>query len=96
MAGISITPVGEHRINVSVYPSIPFTPSGSSGGVGGVFYTQSTPSDQWIINHNLGYKPSVQVFDGSGYSLICDIFHYSVNQVRVMSNVQLSGYARLI
>ena len=47
-----------------------FNCGGGSGGSGSgdknFTYEQTTPSDTWTINHNLGKHPSVSVVDSSG------------------------------
>lgn len=44
-------------------------------------YVQTTPSDTWTIQHNLGYKPSVTVIDSAGSVLFGDIEHNGDDQL---------------
>lgn len=49
----------------------------------GRLFTQGTPSGTWIVLHNLGYAPMVQVRDSVGNPMIADIHHDSVNQFTI-------------
>lgn len=73
-------------------------PRGVDGvsGNAGYNYVQSSPSNNWIINHNLGYKPVVQVFNSGNMEIECAIVHVSNNQVQVPLVSAITGYARLI
>ena len=71
-------------------------PQGPPGGAMSTYvHTQSTPSSQWTINHNLGFRPSVELFDSGGSEFDADILHVSNNQVMVYLTVPVSGFARL-
>lgn len=65
------------------------------GSVGFVF-TQSTPSTTWTINHNLGYRPSVELFDSGSQEIDGEVSHPTVNQTIVSLNPATAGTARLI
>lgn len=67
--------------------------NGTSGG--GFTHTQSSPSDTWIINHNLGYRPSVELIDIGGLEIEGEVQHLSLNQTVVRFNVATAGFARL-
>lgn len=58
-------------------------------------HTQSTPSSTWIINHNLGFKPAVELFDSGSQEIDADIVHVSDNQVVVSLTKAITGFARL-
>jgi len=58
-------------------------------------YTQSTPATTWTINHNLGYVPSVEVFDSGSQEVDADVSHPSVNTAVIVFSVPLAGFARL-
>jgi hypothetical protein len=79
--------------SVSIINAGPPGPAGSSAGYD---HTQSSDSALWVINHNLGYKPSVQIFSVGGLEVIGEIHHISVNQVNVSFNDSISGSARLV
>lgn len=73
----------------------PQGPQGPAGTGVGFDFTQSAPAGSWIINHNLGYYPSVSVQIG-GASGIVDITYGSVNQVTLTFATMQSGTAHLI
>lgn len=62
----------------------------------GFIYTQSQPSTTWVINHNLGYRPSVELLDGSSREIDGDVYHTTVNQTTILFNIPVAGTARLI
>lgn len=58
-------------------------------------YTQSTPSVLWVIVHNLGKHPSVQVVDVSGNLVEGSIQYIDTNTVNVSFSIPFSGLAYL-
>lgn len=58
-------------------------------------FTQSTPSGTWTINHNLGYVPSVEVFNSGSQEVDADVVHPSPNQTVIVFSSPLAGFARL-
>lgn len=58
-------------------------------------YEQSTPATTWTINHNLGYKPSVEVFNVGSREIDADVVHTSINQTVIGFTVATAGFARL-
>ena len=87
---VRVTPaiIGQVRISGGV-PG----PPGQAGS--GVNFTQSSPSNTWIINHNLGFRPSVALFTIGGMEILGEIVHTSVNQTVVNFNGAIAGFARL-
>ena len=71
-------------------------PQGPPGQGAGFNFTQSSALTSWTINHNLGYKPSVQVFTVGGLEMLAEVQHTSINQTVVTFNSAVSGTARLI
>lgn len=67
-------------------------------GPAGVSYThqQLAATTTWIINHNLGYRPAVELLDTGGQEIDGDIAHPSVNQTVITLNPATAGIARLI
>jgi hypothetical protein len=66
-------------------------------GLGTAFeYIQNPASSEWIINHNLGYKPNHGVIDTGGNVIQCAAQHFSVNQLRLYFSPPVAGVARLI
>ena len=70
----------------------PQGPSGASAFV----YQQAAPATTWTINHNLGYKPSVELLDSGSQEIDGDVSHPSDNQTVVTLNPASAGLARLI
>jgi len=58
-------------------------------------YEQQTNSSTWYINHNLHYRPNVQVTDYGQNNLECDITQIDANNVELEFNTPVSGYAYL-
>lgn len=59
-------------------------------------HVQTTPSDEWIINHNLGYKPVHSVIDALGRGMLSGFQHLSNNQLRLFFSTPQAGEARLV
>lgn len=70
-------------------------PQGPSGAAAFV-YQQAAPAATWTINHNLGYKPSVELLDSGSQEIDGDVSHPSDNQTVVTLNPASAGLARLI
>jgi hypothetical protein len=78
---------------LTVGPQGPPGPPGT--GAASFFHTQSSASTSWVINHNLGFKPSVDVFDTNGITIEPHIIHHTINQVEVQLLTPRAGTARL-
>jgi hypothetical protein len=52
-----------------------------------------TESEQWIINHNLGRYPIVQLFNAVNSKFEGEVSHFSNNQVRVTVRPATAGFA---
>jgi hypothetical protein len=76
-------------------PTGPPGPQGPAGGAAYVF-VQESPATTWTINHNLGYKPSVETLDSGSQEIDCEVAHPSINQTVVILNPASAGLARLI
>lgn len=82
---------------VRVVTQGPQGPQGPQGEAANPFvFTQSTPSTTWTINHNLGYRPSVELFDSGSQEIDGEVSHPTVNQTIVSLNPATAGTARLI
>lgn len=46
-------------------------------------HVQSTPASTWVIEHNLGKFPAVQLKDDSGNQFTADVNHVSLNRAEV-------------
>ena len=72
-------------------------PQGPGGGAGAAYvHTQASPSTTWTINHNLGFRPSVELLDSGSQEIDGDIAHPTTNQTVVTLNPATAGLARLI
>lgn len=59
-------------------------------------FTQSTPAATWTINHNLGFVPSVELFNSGSQEIDGDVVHTSANQTVVTFTGPVAGFARLV
>jgi hypothetical protein len=72
-------------------------PQGPGGGAGAAYvHTQASPATTWTINHNLGFRPSVELLDSGSQEIDGDIAHPTINQTVVTLNPATAGLARLI
>jgi len=75
----------EESVNVSI----------SGGAVSDAHYThtQSVPSSQWTVQHNLGKKSSVTVVDSADAIVFGDVDYIDSNNVTITFNGAFSGKA---
>lgn len=66
------------------------------GAISPYVHTQSTAATTWTINHNLGFRPSVELLDSGSQEIDADVSHPSVNQTVVTLKAATAGLARLI
>lgn len=75
------------QVEITVLAGAPGPPGpagASTGGANPYVHQQSTASAEWIVNHNLGRKPSgVSVLTPGGLLTVSEIIHTSDNQLRV-------------
>ena len=57
-------------------------------------HTQSVPSTEWIVNHNLGFHPDVFVEDLAGNKVESEVANVSLAQTRIRSVSPSTGLAR--
>lgn len=70
-------------------------PQGPAGAAANSFvFTQNTPSNLWVVNHNLGYFPTVDVFSSGGLELLASVIHLSNNTTQIQFSIPISGTAR--
>lgn len=98
---IEVSGASGAAVTVAVSPAIAVEhstsgPPGPPGGTAGVNFVQPTPAATWTINHNLGYRPSVELFDTGGNEFVADVLHTSINQVVVQLADPIAGSARLV
>lgn len=58
-------------------------------------HTQSATSAQWVVTHNLGFKPNVTVFNSANDVVEGHIIHNSANQLTLQFSSPMSGIAQL-
>ena len=63
--------------------------------VGIYLHTQTTPSTEWIINHNLNKKPRVDILDDTGDPIHTTVRHVDDNTLRILFKQAKSGEAIL-
>lgn len=72
-------------------------PAGPVGPVGPgaeVFeYSPPTAQAEWVLNHNFGRRPVVQVLSPGGSEVEAEVAHVSTNQARVYFNQPQQGTA---
>jgi hypothetical protein len=59
-------------------------------------YAQPTASSTWTINHNLGYRPHIDLYDLNFELFEGQITHTSVNTSVIVLTIPTAGYARLL
>ncbi|HET6631505.1 MAG TPA: hypothetical protein VFG73_02200 [Rhodanobacteraceae bacterium] len=69
-------------------------PPGQSGDTNFEF-TQSTPSASWLVTHNLGKHPAVDVVDSAGTSVVGVVTHLSTKALRIDFAAPFAGTAYL-
>lgn len=93
---VEVNPVTGAVTVINAGPVGPPGSPGSGGGNQGYNHTQGTVNTTWTINHNLGYRPSVQTFTVGGIETIGEVQHISNNQVVVTFVTAIAGFARLV
>lgn len=59
-------------------------------------HTQTTESVEWIVNHNLGVKPVVEILTTGGALVDAEVLHVTNNQLRIYFATLFTGEARCI
>lgn len=58
-------------------------------------YTQEAASSEWVIDHNLGGRPSITVVDSAATTVIGEVSYVSNSRVIVRFTSPFSGFAYL-
>ena len=87
------TPTGSGIAVGTAFNDLPFEPP--APGLAYV-HNQSLASLVWTINHNLGYVPSVELFDAGSQEFDAEVSHPTVNQAVISLTIATSGFARLV
>ena len=64
-----------------------------SGSSARYTHTQSAASDSWTVNHNLGFRPQVEVLSPGGVRVEAGVQHMSDNQTVISFNTAQTGQA---
>lgn len=59
-------------------------------------HLQTVPSQQWIVNHNLGYYPVIAITTLGGLAVLADPLHLSVNHFQLNFTHLVSGVCRCL
>lgn len=64
---------------------------------GGIYYEfiQSTPAQIWNINHNKGIYLNPEAYSVGGRRINGDVLQISINQVQIIFNTAIAGFAHL-
>ena len=81
---------------VTAWNGLAYDAQGGGGGIAAYVHTQASPATTWTINHNLGFRPSVELLDTGSQEIDGAIAHPSVNQTVITLNPATAGLARLI
>lgn len=73
----------------------PASPFYTAGAATRHVHTQASPSDEWLVTHSLGGRPSVTVVDSASTTVIGEVSYLSDTQVQVSFTSPFSGYAYL-
>ena len=68
----------------------------SSEGVAPFIHSQTEEATEWIINHNRGYEPVIELLTVGGVKFFGEIVHVSFNQARVYLTTAAAGKARCV
>lgn len=94
MAHVSVSPTVQRT--VAIVHAGPKGDDGADGATLDFEHVQTDPSDEWIINHNFGVRPSVSVLSVGGVEMEAQVVHMSVNQVRIYFASAQAGRARCV
>lgn len=88
---------GTTVVTVPVTSIVTATTQGPQGppGAGAYVFTQSSPASTWTINHNMGFRPSVELLDSGSQEIDGEVAHPSINQTIITLNPATAGVARL-
>jgi hypothetical protein len=74
----------------------PSGPAGAPGAGAAAFrHVQGSAASTWVINHNLGIEPQVEVMSPGSVRVNAEVIHVNLNQVQVLFAVPYAGFALL-
>lgn len=68
----------------------------SSGSITEYLFTQATALTTWVIPHNLGRRPTVQVFTTGWVQIIAQVVNTDDNNTQILFDSAQAGFAVLI
>ncbi len=68
-------------------------PAGASGSGVVPPFQFLTATQIWVVNHNLNRRPLIGVFSVGGIEMMAEVIHISANQVQVIFDNPVAGYA---
>jgi hypothetical protein len=88
----------DREIKVTFSPALVQVNASQALGAGAVAYVhnQVSPATTWIVNHNFGFWPIVEVVNSVGEEIIAEVVHASLNQARVYWAQPQTGLVRCI
>lgn len=66
-------------------------PDGTQYGRHG--HTQDVPMVTWTVNHNLGFRPNINLYSAGGREMMAEVLHTSLNQTLVYFDNPTAGSA---
>lgn len=68
---------------------------GSGGSSAAMHWSPPSALSSWMIPHNLGYKPVVQIIDSTGSLIFTKVTHVDINTCLIEFSQPVSGIAEL-
>lgn len=92
-AGRVLSAAGATRVEILEIAKV--GPKGQDGEAASAYpHIQQTPATCWVINHGLGYRPSVSLVDSAGKEIVGLVLHIDSVQARAYFNAPVAGAAR--
>jgi hypothetical protein len=81
---------------VTAWNGLAYDAEGGGGSSAAYVHNQGTPATTWTINHNLGFRPAVELLDSGSQEIDGAISHPTVNQTVITLSPATAGLARLL
>lgn len=94
-----VDPTGALTLQLELIPFFignpgPEGPPGDPGPQGQSYeHSQSVAAATWTVDHNLGHRPVVQVFDLTWVEIIAAVENVTINQTIITFNSARAGFA---
>lgn len=76
-------------------PQGPEGPPGAPTGAVSFVHPQTTPSDTWVIVHNLGFYPQITVIDSANTEWLGEVTYDDLNTLTIVFTAAFGGTAYL-